>query len=151
MEVCHQEIKYLDKNKIMEFSIGPQFSREFSYEDGLVVSDLTNFLNKCFAKKKYNSETQKIYIGVICVSKGFEPFFIARPLKVLRNESAIEYEIKLEYEPFFKANFEERIKILYSELLNQSKEILNNKKLKNFKRQEFLEDLQECLSLNSVG
>ncbi len=135
----------------MEFSIGTQFSREFSFEEASITNDLKDILNKCFIEKKYNSTIQKIYIDFICVSKGFEPFFMTRPLKILRNEPAIGYEIKLEFEVFFKANFEERTKMLHSELLNQSKEILNNKKLKDFNWQEFLEDLQECLSLNSIG
>ncbi|MBZ4042514.1 hypothetical protein [Flavobacterium hibisci] len=58
----------------MEFSIGTQFSREFIFEDTLIVNDLEGALNKCLAEKKYDSEIEKIYIGVICVSKGFEPF-----------------------------------------------------------------------------
>ncbi len=45
---------------------------------------------------------EKIYIGVICVSKDFEPFFMVRPLKILRKEPAVEYELKLEFDLFLK-------------------------------------------------
>lgn len=130
----------------MKFSIGLQFSREFSHEDRLIVNDLTDTLNTCLTEKKYNSEIDKIYIGIICVSKGFEPFFMARPLKILRNEPAIEYEFKLEFETFFKANTEERIKILNDEFLTQSKEILSDKKMKKFDLNGFLSDIKECFN-----
>lgn len=130
----------------MNFSIGTQFSREFSFEETLVVSDLCDNLNDCLVGKKYNSKIDKIYIGIICVSKGFEPFFMARPLKILRNEPAIEYEFKLEFETFFKANTEERIKILNDEFLTQSKEILSDKKMKKFDLDGFLSDIKECFN-----
>ncbi|MEO6176837.1 MAG: hypothetical protein ABIP27_16920 [Flavobacterium circumlabens] len=132
----------------MKFSIGPQFSREFPNEDRLIVDDLTDTLNGCISEKKYNSEIEKIYIAVLCVSKGFEPFFKARPLKILRNEPAIEYEIKLEFETFFKANKEEKITILNNEFLNQSKEILSDKKVKKFDTDAFINDIKECLNKN---
>lgn len=147
MQVCLQEIKYLDK-KIMKFSIGPQFSREFSNEDRQIVNDLANTLNACLAEKRYDLEIEKIYIGILCVSKGFESFFKARPLKILKNEPAIEYEIKLEFESFFRGNTEEKIKILTDEFVNQSKEILDDKKIKKFDINTFLNDIKECLNKN---
>jgi hypothetical protein len=129
----------------MEFSIGTQFSREFSFEDTLIADDLKNTLNKYFAEKKYDVKTQKIYCSFICVSKGFEPFFMVRPLKIYRTEPAIEYEIKIEFESFFKSSIEERIKILHHEFLSQTKIILDDKKMKNFDVKEFLNDLEKCL------
>ena len=88
----------------MEFNIGTQFSREFSFEEtSLIVDSLTNFLNENFAKKEYSLKINKIYVGFICVSKGFEPYFKARPLKVLKEEPAIEYEIKLNFEEVYKS------------------------------------------------
>ncbi|PXY43472.1 hypothetical protein [Flavobacterium hydrophilum] len=86
----------------MKFSIGSQFSREFTFEDSLIVNDLEDTLNKCLHGKKYNSVIEKIYIGIICVSKDFEPFFMSRPLKILRKEPAVEYELKLQFDLFFK-------------------------------------------------
>jgi hypothetical protein len=127
----------------MEFSIGTQFSREFSFEESSITNKLNERLNKWFIDKKYNSEIQKIYIDFICVSKGFEPFFMVRPLKVLKTEPAIEYEIKLEFDYFFKSNLEDRTKILYNEFLNQSKVILNDKKMKNFDVKGFVNDLEK--------
>lgn len=132
----------------MEFSIGTQFSKEFSFEETLIVDSVRDQLNNCLAGKKYNSEIEKIYIGIICVSKAFEPFFMARPLKIIKKEPAIEYEIKLEFDTFYKGNVEERIKILTDEFLTQSKVILNDKKMKKFDTDSFFNDIKECLIEN---
>lgn len=132
----------------MKFSIGPQFSKEISDRDRMIVTNLNDILNNCLAEKKYNSDIEKIYIAVICVSKGFDPFFKARPLKILKDEPSAEFEIKLDFETFFKADFEERINIIHYELLKQSKEILNNKKMKTFDLNNFLNDVEECLNKN---
>jgi hypothetical protein len=129
----------------MEFNIGTQFSREFSFEDTLIANDLKNTLNKYFSEKKYDTKVQKIYCSFICVSKGFEPFFMVRPLKIYRTEPAIEYEIKIEFEPFFKSNTEETVKMLYHEFLSQTKITLDDKKMKTFDVNEFLIDLGKCL------
>lgn len=135
----------------MEFGIGSQFSREFNSEHGLIINELESTLNKCLHEKKYNSEIEKVYIGIICVSKGFDPFFMVRPLKILRKKPAIEYELKLEFDTFFKANIEQRIKILQDEFLIQSKEILSNKKIKKFAVCDFLNDVEECfLIVNKI-
>lgn len=133
----------------MEFSIGLQFSKEFNFEEILLITNkLNNSFNNFFEQKKYGSDVQKIYITMICVSKGFEPFFIPRPLKLLKKDLAIEYELKVDFEIVFKSNIEERMKILYSELLNQSKEIINNKKIKNFDNDRFLNDLESFIEIN---
>jgi hypothetical protein len=131
----------------MEFNIGTQFSREFDFEETSLITDsLTKILNESFAKKEYSLKVKKIYVGFICVSKGFEPFFMARPLKILKKELAIEYEIKLDFEEVFKSNTENKIRILYNELINQSRIILNDKKLVDFKVQDFLDDLEKSLN-----
>ncbi len=144
MEVCHQEIKFLDKNN-MEFSIGAQFSREFSFEETKIVDKLKDILNLELKEKIYNENIIKIYCSFICVSKGFEPFFMVRPLKIYRNEPAIEYEIKLDFETFFKANEEDRFKILKEEFIKNSRETLDSKKLKNFDLFGFISDLNNIL------
>jgi hypothetical protein len=133
----------------MEFNLGTQFSREFDFEETSLITDsLTKILNESFAKKEYSLKVKKIYVGFICVSKGFEPYFMARPLKILKKKLAIEYEIKLDFEEVFKSNTENKIRILYNELINQSRIILNDKKLVDFKVQDFLDDLE--ISLNTL-
>ena len=131
----------------MEFSIGPQFSREFTFVESRIVMDLNVILNDFFLEKEYDPKIKKIYVVVICVSKGFEPFFTVRTLKIYRKEPAIEYEIKLDFEQFLNADKEERMIILKEEFLNKSKEILNNEKLKKFNIELFLYDLRNCLDM----
>lgn len=131
----------------MEFSIGPQFSREFTFVESRIVMDLNVILNDFFLEKEYDPKIKKIYVVIICVSKGFEPFFTVRTLKIYRKEPAIEYEIKLDFEQFLNADKEERMIILKEEFLNKSKEILNNEKLKKFNIELFLYDLRNCLDM----
>lgn len=131
----------------MEFSIGPQFSREFTFVESRIVMDLNVILNDFFLEKEYDPKIKKIYVVVICVSKGFEPFFTVRTLKIYRKEPAIEYEIKLDFEQFLNADKEERMIILKEEFLNKSKEILNNEKLKKFNIELFSYDLRNCLDM----
>lgn len=131
----------------MKFSIGPQFSREFTFVESRIVLDLNVILNDFFLEKEYDPKIKKIYVVVICVSKGFEPFFTVRTLKIYRKEPAIEYEIKLDFEQFLNADKEERMIILKEEFLNKSKEILNNEKLKKFNIELFLYDLRNCLDM----
>ena len=131
----------------MEFSIGPQFSREFTFVESRIVMDLNVILNDFFLEKEYDPKIKKIYVVVICVSKGFEPFFTVRTLKIYRKEPAIEYEIKLDFEQFLNADNEERMIILKEEFLNRSKEILNNEKLKKFNIELFSYDLRNCLDM----
>lgn len=133
----------------MEFNIGTQFSREFSFEEtSLITNRLNDSFNSFFKERDYGSDVKKTYIGILCVSKGFEPFFIPKPLKVLKKDFAIEYELKVDFETIFKSNIEERIEILYSELLNQSKEIINSKKIKNFDSDKFLNDFEKFTKLD---
>lgn len=132
----------------MEFNIGPQFSREFTFQEtSLIFNKLNDDINLFFKERDYCSNLNKVYISIICVSKGFEPFFMPRPLKILRKEPAIEYELKVDFDIVFESSTEERIAIVYSELLRQSKEIMNSKKIKNFKTNEFLNDLEMFVKL----
>jgi hypothetical protein len=126
----------------MEFSIGGQFSREISFEKTRIVEVLEEVLNSAVRQKVYHKRITKVYCSFICVSKGFEPFFMVRPLKILRNEPAIEYEIKLDFDVFYNANDEERLKILKHEFISKSKIILDNKRLKDFKIDPFILDIE---------
>lgn len=128
----------------MEFSIGAQFSREFN-NDRALVDRLNKLLNFNLKNENYHEKILKIYCSFICVSKGFEPFFVVRPLKLYRNEPAIEYEIKLDFETFFNANEEDRFKILKEEFIKNSKETLDSKKLKGFNLNGFISDLNSIL------
>ena len=129
----------------MEFSIGGQFSREIIKKKTRIVDVLEEVLNNEFKQKVYHKRIAKVYCSFICVSKGFEPFFMVRPLTILRNEPAIEYEIKLDFDVFYEANDEERLKILKNEFISKSKIILDDKRLKDFNIDSFVLDIEDVL------
>lgn len=126
----------------MKFSIGSQFSREFSFEDSSVTIRLSEELNEHFEKRNYGDRIDKVYMGVICVSKGFEPFFMVRPPKVLKKEPALEYELKLDFDKMFNADEEQRKQLLVSEIFKATKEVLLEKTIKGFEKEEFIKDLE---------
>lgn len=126
----------------MEFSIGTQFSREFSQEDSNIVKELSAAMNDSFREKDYGSSICKIYIGVICVSQGFEAFFNVRPPKLYRKEPALEFEVKLNFEEFRGVGKDDRFQLLSSEILKTAESVFENKKVKEFKSQMFIDDLK---------
>ena len=126
----------------MEFSLGSQFSREFSFEEGRITFKLADELNLFFKEKNYGKRIEKIYTGIICVSKGFEPFFPIRPLKVMKKEPALEYEIKLDFETFKSSDEEQRKSLLISEFFKKTKEYLMGKNIKGFEKEQFIKDLE---------
>ena len=134
----------------MEVSLVGQFSREFTFED----TNLTNKLNQkwkhYFNNRYYGGDIQVIYISIICVSIGFEPFFKVRPPKILKKISAFEYELKLDFEPFLKATREERKIIIANEVLKASNEVFTIKKVPGFDSKRYIDDLEIFLK-NNLG
>ena len=126
----------------MEFNIGPEFSREFSFEEGNIALKLSEELNISFKEKDYGDRIEKIYVSVICVSKGFEPFFPIRPLKVMKKKPALEYEIKLDFEAFKSSEEQERKLLLVEEFFKMTKEYLTERTIKGFKKEAFINDLE---------
>ncbi len=59
----------------MRFSIGAQFSREFNFEETLLITNtLNNNFSNFFTQKKYSLDVNKIYINIICVSRNLNLF-----------------------------------------------------------------------------
>lgn len=59
----------------MQFSIGPQFSREFTFQEtSLIFNKLNDDINLFFKDREYSSYVKKIYIGYLCVSKKIKNF-----------------------------------------------------------------------------
>ncbi|SFZ93395.1 Immunity protein 44 [Flaviramulus basaltis] len=126
----------------MEFYIGSQFSREFSFEESRVTQKLAEELNLFFKDKDYGERIKNIVVGIICVSKDFEPFFPVRRTKVMRKEPTISYEIKLDFESFKSSNVDERKLLLVKEFFKKTKEYLTEITIKDFKKDEFINDLE---------
>ncbi len=132
----------------MQFSVGSQFSRELTPEEGRITYNLSNELNDYFVDRDYGAGVKKIYVGVICVSKGFEPFFPIRPLKIIRNKLALEYEIKIDFKLFSSSGHESRKRILVNEFLKKTKDYLKGKTIKDFDKERFIDDLEHYFNNN---
>ena len=127
----------------MEFSIGSQFSREFNFSETQITNHLEESLKSFFINKDYGSKVKKIYSDFICVSKDFESVVPVRPLKVLKNEPAIEYEIKIDFVEFKDGNAERRYMILIEAFFKKTILLLSNKKIKDFDFENFKNDLEK--------
>ncbi len=126
----------------MIFSIGSQFSKEFSFEESSITMRLGEKVNSYFENKKYGNRIEKIYISVICVSKGFEQFFKVRPMKIYRAEHSLEYELKLDFGTFKSSTEEQRTRLLVGEILRTTKKVLIEKTINGFEKEEFIRDLE---------
>lgn len=126
----------------MEFSIGMQVSREISFEETKITNDLNESLNSFFLNKE-DYGIKKIYSDFICVSKNFEAVVPIRPLKVLKKDLALEYEIKVNFEEFKKNSFEKRYIILVDVFFNETIRLLSNKKIKDFDFEKFKIDFEK--------
>lgn len=131
----------------MKFSIGSQFSREFSFDESSITLTLTDELNGFFEDKFYGDRITMIYIAVICVSKKFEPFFKVRPIKLYRSEPSLEYGLKLVFDIFKAADEQERRRILLVKILEMTKLQLRSKTIKGFEKERFINDLEAFLEL----
>ncbi|WP_395044492.1 Imm44 family immunity protein [Flavobacterium sp.] len=126
----------------MNIGFGLQFSREFTNEDFSIIDKIEVELNTYLESKSYGVNIEKIYIGIICVSKDFEPFFNVRPLKIYRKEKTFEYELKLDFNKMINSDNEKRKKIIYTEIFKTTKEIFSDKKVNGFDSDKFVIDLE---------
>ena len=133
----------------MKFSIGAQFSKEFGFEESSIALRLTETLNNNLANNLYSEKVKKIYIGVICVSEGFEPFFKVRPWKFLKEESALEFELKLDFEQMINSIETVRKVILGSEVLKQLEIVLSHDLFTtDLEKEKFINDFKFVLKEN---
>jgi hypothetical protein len=130
----------------MEFSIGLQFSREFTIQEILLLrNNINNKVNAHFKDKNYGFDFEEIYVSIICVSKEFEPLFMPRPLKILKKRFAIEFEIKVDFITFFTANFEDRDEMLINKFQQETLRIFNDSNVINFGTTAFINDLNNLI------
>lgn len=106
------------------------------------TSNLEDRIDLIFQKKYYGNSILKIYSGFVCVSETFELLHPIRPAKLLRKESALEFEYKLDFETYKNMNDEQRLKYVATEYLKNVKEIFIIKKIKDFDSQHFIDDLE---------
>ncbi|WP_203257654.1 Imm44 family immunity protein [Hyunsoonleella ulvae] len=126
----------------MEVLLSPEFSFEFSFQESSITTRFEEELAVFFKNKNYGSFIKRIYIGVTCVSKNFESEFKIRKPKMLKNKSAIEYELKLDFDKFKESDELQRKCMLAQEILSKSKEVFLERAMDGFDDIKLIQDLE---------
>lgn len=166
MGICHQETEYLGS---MKFEIIINELDEEMLSKLPLISKLSTSINWFFVDKFYGNDLKSIRLIFILIKKkqGYEEWFKTRKPKyishnVLETFSVEKIEINREfviesridndfYDSFLKATDEESKKLLAKEILNSlSKLDVLPKKLKDFDKERFMEDLQQFLILEKL-
>ncbi len=141
----------------MKFFISQVFSIEIEKKANIpmVISD---YLSKYFDSKNYGSDLIEMGINLICVSPGFDQFFVPKKPKYIKdkktrksiytqNDYTIEmyftYDIKIDFETFKNATESDAEKILAREILSSLNTLDSiRKKIKDFDWYAFKRDLE---------
>ncbi|KAF2515835.1 hypothetical protein E0W68_12860 [Flavobacterium salilacus subsp. salilacus] len=130
----------------MKISIGPQFSREFQFDDTEFIRKLGRDLTEHFKDKSYGVSLSEIYIVIICVSSGFDEFFQPRPFKYKKTKACLEYEVKLDFNSFYNSSQDARKEIVKEIILESISEKLYNVKFSDFNIDLFSDELKKFMS-----
>ncbi len=136
---------------------------EFSVD----IESKFNFLVSCdkqmkdfFYRRSYGGDLEVLYIGLFCMSAGFENFFkprkpsyqkdssiyIHQGVQVEREAKSLTYELRLNYQEYLKAT---AIKpLLIHDILNSLDIIRSMKGIRDFDLASFRHDFEEFFKLN---
>lgn len=144
----------------MEITIGnPIFSVEFNKTAKYIdVEKLNIKMQEFFLDKSYSDDVEEYFIGLICVSPGFDEFFKpkrpkyyddkifkARGLPGPENihlKDRFSCELKLDYVIFFPSNKEEGYNIIAKSLLEFLEALKYPSAIKTFDKKKFNEDMK---------
>ncbi|NAS12905.1 hypothetical protein [Poritiphilus flavus] len=136
----------------MNLGLAIYASREVTTDS---IIELSNELKEHYDTIDFGKGIQSVSIGIICVSKNFEPFFKQRKPKYTKDkketeidgikitiEKAFEYDCKIVFEQYQEADSLGKKQLLAAEILKTTKEIFEKKKINDFKENKFVEDLE---------
>lgn len=139
----------------MNLGLAIYASREVTTDS---IVELSNGLKEHYDTIDFGEGVQSVSIGVICVSKDFEPFFKQRNPKYTKDkreteidgikitiEKAFEYDCKIAFKSYQEADDIGKKQLLASEILKTTKEVFGKKKIKDFKEKMFIDDLENYL------
>ncbi len=132
----------------MKIILGRSFSREFDIVEQIsIMNEIENDLNNYFNFRSYGDRIQQIYLGIICVSIGFEDFFtLSKKIKINKKQQEIEYGVKLDFN-YYKSLSRKKMKsYAFSEILVQSETMLKTRVVNGFAKDNFLVDLEEFIN-----
>ena len=138
----------------MDFGLSVEADIELQ-DKTMFVHQFSEELNAHFASKSFGSDLKGLTIGVILTSPKFEHFFKVRKPKyydgkkaitydgiTVELEDALEYDIKPDYFSIKEADEIGIRKTLAGEILQSLGKIDTVKKIKDFDREGFKEDLE---------
>lgn len=129
---------------MMRIHLSLQFSKEIPFEQIIAIKGIERLINDFFFEKEYGPISD-LYIGVVCVSEKFEPFFPIRPIRMVKG-NILEYEIKLDFDIFRSKDLEHQLAYTKDILILSTKEIFAETTLKDFDSSQFVNDLVSSLT-----
>lgn len=137
----------------------PIFSVEFQKTTKLIdLNELDRKMQEFFFDESYSNDVEEYFIGLICVSPGFDEFFKPkRPKyyddKILKArglpgpedihlKNRFSCELKLDYATFFPSNKEEGYNIIAKSFLEFLETLKYPSVIKTFDKKKFNEDMK---------
>ena len=155
MAHCQPVLEYFDKIITMNFGLAQYLSNDLTSKSKEIQA-YSDRLSVFFSSQNYGDGLKGLSVGIICVSSEFESFFKPRKPKFTKSKTVVidglstvydhvfECDVKLDYESFKKANNEEMLKIIATELVNIL-DVLKGKKIKDFDIDRFQQDLKKVV------
>lgn len=149
----------------MNLGLQATFSREFDNTNKFKeFQTLDNEIENYFINKSYGKSINSYIIGIVCVSQGFDPFFKAQKPKYTEDKmvayhnlspvhiyKSLEFTIKLDYDIFHPSNTEEGLRYVAKEIMNTVLSIKYPKKVTDFDRVRFEQDLEMFFKEMSIS
>jgi hypothetical protein len=128
----------------MKILINIEHTDDISNDEALGVINLTEEF-KSLHQEKYSHDVENFYIRIICVNDNFKNIIYARPIKYLKNPTAISLEINAPFFEFKKnINSPEYLKKFIKNSIEI--ELENNLKLKKILDGNFIKDFIKILN-----
>jgi hypothetical protein len=135
---------YLD----MEFSFHPQFSYEISVMES-PINHISDVLNEKLATLE-DEALSIIYVGPLCVSENFLPFFKPKRSKYNHLERSFEFEFSLDFLKYSVLDYKKRQVYIGSEFLRTLTKELARRSIQGFDHKSFLFQVKEVMKNNEL-
>ena len=127
----------------MDFGLSAEISDDAD-KNSDVITRVSKYFEGYFEKRYYGEGIETFVIGIICVRPEVDFFFEERRVKYSKKKRELTYDIKLDYQQFVDSNEKEIIKLLSEKIVDSLKKI-EGKKIPDFDRDQFKNDLIICL------
>ena len=139
-------------NILLSFVLSVEFDKTTKRQDILELGEKVNNFMKF---KNYSDLVEEVAIEILCVSKGFDQFFVETSPKYFEHKSGVvdhvlKYQInkslmfnlKVDYESFYHSDKEEGLRIIAQAILKSLETLKYPVKLKKFDKPGFCNDMK---------